>query len=73
MMTLSLRVAACAFCLMACGVLTTGCSTVAMNWPQHRNNMDRAIDLNLRQIPDDLDRSVFLLDRPTRLSRYPIP
>jgi hypothetical protein len=39
---------------------------------QRRNMHARTHDTNKRQIWDDLDR-ILLLDRPTRLSEYPIP
>ncbi len=36
------------------------------------NRHAEVIDLNLRQIPDDIDRILFL-DRPMRMTTYPLP
>ena len=36
------------------------------------NRHAKTFDINLRQINDDIDR-IFLLDRPMRLSPYPMP
>ena len=46
--------------------------TIAMTRGQRMNNVARTMDTNLRELNDDWDR-IFLLDRPLRTSRYPIP
>lgn len=46
--------------------------TTAATHDQQKNTQARAIDTTMRQIWDDLDK-IFFLDRPSRLSRYPIP
>lgn len=73
--------------LVAMGV-SLGCSPstasgVRANWSpelrsmartseQHRTMEARTIDTNLRQIWDD-GAMILLLDRPVRLTRYPVP
>lgn len=39
---------------------------------QSDNHLATVSDLNLRQIPDDL-AAIFLLDRPSHLTPYPVP
>jgi hypothetical protein len=39
---------------------------------QRRNMYARTLDTNKRQIWDDLDR-ILLMNRPSRLSEYPVP
>lgn len=46
--------------------------TLARSSEQHKNDVARAIDLNMRQITDDIDY-VFMLDRARRFSKYHIP
>jgi len=46
--------------------------TTAATHEQQKNTQARAIDTTMRQIWDDLDK-IFLVDQPSRLSRYPIP
>ena len=46
--------------------------SIALSHEQRIIRHARAIDTNGRQLWDDLD-NVFLLDRPLRLSPYPIP
>ncbi|MEX0744229.1 MAG: hypothetical protein WD118_01395 [Phycisphaeraceae bacterium] len=46
--------------------------STARSFEQHQNNEARTIDTNLRGFWDDGSR-LLLLDRPLRLSPYPIP
>ena len=46
--------------------------TVALSHEQRLNRQARAIDTTARQFHDDWD-GFFLIDRPLRLSIYPIP
>ncbi len=46
--------------------------TVAMTAEQRKNLHARVVDTDLRQIPDDID-TLFLLNRPVRMTRYPVP
>ncbi len=46
--------------------------SIAMTKEQRKNEHARTVDTDLRQVWDDLDM-LLLLDRPVRLSRYPIP
>lgn len=46
--------------------------SISMSTEQRKNAHARTVDTNLRQLWDDFD-SVLFLDRPLRLSRYPIP
>ena len=46
--------------------------SIARNSQQRKNDIARTIDTNTRQIWDDFDY-ILLLDRPRRLSSYPIP
>ena len=46
--------------------------SVAMTSEQRKNVHARAIDTTMRQIWDDLD-TLLLIDRPIRLTRYPLP
>ncbi len=39
---------------------------------QRLNRYARVTDTNLRQIPDDWD-TIWLMDKPMQMSRYPIP
>jgi hypothetical protein len=52
--------------------LTPELQSVAMSSEQRKNNINRTIDTNLREVWDDFD-AVLFLDRPLRMSRYPIP
>ena len=47
--------------------------TVALSQDQHDTQVTRAIDTNLRQIHDDIDSAFLLFDRPSRMTRYPVP
>jgi len=47
-------------------------TTLARSREEHRNDVAKTLDTNARQITDDLD-FLFLLDRPSRGSRYPVP
>ncbi len=46
--------------------------TMAQTSEQRKNEVARAVDTNLRQLNNDWD-SFWLLDRPLRLSMYPVP
>lgn len=46
--------------------------TVAENWEEAKNRMARTTDTTTRQAWEDLGR-FWLLDRPSRMTRYPIP
>ena len=46
--------------------------TMAMAKEQRKNRTAYTFDVNLRQLNDDVDM-IFLLDRPTYLTRSPMP
>lgn len=46
--------------------------SMAESKEQRKNRHARTFDTNLRQIPNDWD-AIWLLERPVRLSVYPIP
>ena len=46
--------------------------TLTRSKQEHANDIARTLDTNLRQVGDDLDY-IFLLDRPMRGSRHPVP
>jgi hypothetical protein len=46
--------------------------SIAHTKEQRKNREARTMDTDLRQVWDDFD-TLLLLDRPVRLSRYPIP
>lgn len=52
--------------------MTPELQSVALTAEQRKNQHARAIDHTLRQWHDDWDH-LLLLDRPRRLSKYPIP
>jgi hypothetical protein len=47
--------------------------TTTLNAGQRKNRAARTLDLNVRQFNDDFDRHILMLDRPSRLTRYPVP
>ena len=55
------------------GDMSPELDTVALTAGQHRTRVEGAADTTLRQIPDDMVTNILLLDRPSRMSRYPIP
>jgi len=46
--------------------------SMAMTHEQRQNAHARTIDTTLRQVWDDLDM-ILLLDKPIKLTRYPVP
>ena len=79
----------CALTLAALGLSMTACQapitgervraditpeleTLTLTPEQHKNRYTRTIDTNLRAIWDDIDEFL-LLDRPVRLSKWPVP
>lgn len=46
--------------------------SMALTHEQRKNNISRSKDITKRQVWDDFD-SIMLQDRPSRLSRYPVP
>jgi hypothetical protein len=46
--------------------------SVAMTHEQRKNREARNVDTTMRQFWDDLDM-ILLLDKPVRLTRYPLP
>lgn len=52
--------------------LTPELQSIAHSPEQRKNVHARVYDTNLRQVWDDLDM-ILLLDRPSQMSKYPIP
>lgn len=52
--------------------MTPELKTTAMTSEQHKTRVVRSVDHNLRQVWDDLDY-IFLVDKPSHLTPYPIP
>lgn len=50
-------------------VLQPGCETLNMTQGEHQNLYDRDVYHDVRTLPDDIDL-LFMLNRPTRLSRW---
>lgn len=46
--------------------------SIAMTPEQRKNQFARVVDTDFRQIVDDWDR-LWLVDKPSGMSRYPIP
>lgn len=49
--------------------LQTGCETLNMSKSEHQHLYERDVYHDVRTLPDDIDL-LFMLDRPTRLSRW---
>ncbi len=81
--------AMCATVLVAMTVLAGGCQqeitgervrsdispelqSLTLTEQQRQNQIARTVDTNLRQLINDFDE-LLLLDRPARLSRWPVP
>ena len=54
------------------GDMSPELDTIALSRGQSMNRIHRTIDTDLRQVPDDMT-ALWLLDRPSRMSRYPVP
>lgn len=54
------------------GDMSPELESMAMTSEQRKNTHARAIDTTERQFWDDLDM-ILLLDKPVRLTRYPVP
>lgn len=52
--------------------LTPEMESVGLNHDQRVNRHIRTFNTNIRQVWDDLD-AILMLDRPNRMSPYPIP
>ncbi len=56
--------------MLFAGILTlTGCATLTETPDEYCYTIRRTFHINCRQIPDDA-RSIMLMDRPSRLSRW---
>lgn len=52
--------------------MSPGFETIALSHEQNAVRHARTLDTNSRQLVDDIDR-ILLIDRPMRMSIYPIP
>jgi len=52
--------------------LLAGCETLSETPGENYNTIAHGIDINLHQVPEDTER-LLLLDRPTWLSKKPVP
>jgi hypothetical protein len=61
------------YTMALCGALLpmAGCETIADTPGENRVRMSHAAIIDLKQVPEDLERILYL-DRPVWLSRYPI-
>jgi len=55
--------------MLSLGLLLAGCQTMTMDKEQQVRKYSRISDMNRRMLADDID-AVFLLDKPSQLTRW---
>jgi len=50
-----------------------GCETLSQTPGENFSDMVHATSTDFRQIPEDVERDVLLIDRPSWLARQPVP